>query len=372
MKPRSGTMLQLVALAFALLMCDQLLQIHMRNQVDALAREAKALKASIDASIEESEKFGIETARLTVQDKELDERIQRLSQASMKKPEKIRQIPSSMIGTVRLQNFQKNKVVMEGPFCSKLKKKNKDLPLFVFVAGVEGSGHHSLHGIWNSLKKHMAVEQIVFDQKFHSLDINNHASYQYSKVDVEAHKQAMQPIFEQFKQSGGIVVDTQNSYPMGMFAGSLAHPDLLMLNELDGVLFDLRVIVLLRDLTDAAMSAVRRFTTTKDAEYKTPQFQARMMSENLASLNNMLPLLGCEKWMALQFEDFVSNPKQFVGPFARLLGFPKTHFDGAFDSVRKPSAKAYNVQQQAERAILADFFQRQQVLWPLIAAASTT
>ena len=48
-------------------------------------------------------------------------------------------------------------------------------------------------------------------------------------------------------------------YPEGFGCGSLAHPDLVYLAALDGVLFDLRVLVLVRDPVAAVMSSVRRF-----------------------------------------------------------------------------------------------------------------
>ena len=46
---------------------------------------------------------------------------------------------------------------------------------------------------------------------------------------------------------------------MGKGAGALAHPDILKLAALDGVLYDLRVIIIYRDPVDAVLSAVRRF-----------------------------------------------------------------------------------------------------------------
>lgn len=49
--------------------------------------------------------------------------------------------------------FTKNAVVMDPPFCklAPAKKAVAGLPVFVFVAGVEGSGHHALKDVWHSL-----------------------------------------------------------------------------------------------------------------------------------------------------------------------------------------------------------------------------
>jgi hypothetical protein len=50
------------------------------------------------------------------------------------------------------QSFVKNAVITAPPFC-KLPAKTaaEGLPVFVFVAGVEGSGHHALKDVWHSL-----------------------------------------------------------------------------------------------------------------------------------------------------------------------------------------------------------------------------
>ena len=90
----------------------------------------------------------------------------------------------------------------------------------------------------------MKLKLIVYDQVFHSLGIENHASYHYSSIRPETYAANMKPVFDEAAKTGSIVIDAQNSYPMGKGAGALAHPDLVMLSQLDGVLFDLRVIVL--------------------------------------------------------------------------------------------------------------------------------
>jgi hypothetical protein len=264
---------------------------------------------------------------------------------------------------------------MDGPYCresaAESPKPPPDLPVFVFVAGVEGAGHHALVSVWETLQAHsVALELIVFDQTFHSLGIENHASYHYASIRLEQHFEAMKPIFEKARKNKAIVIDAQNSYPMGAYAGSLAHPDLLYLQEFDGVLYDLRVIALYRDPTDTVLSAVRRFYDEGEAAYKTPEYQARMVSESLVNINNNLPHLPCGKWMMMKYEDFVANPRQFSGPFSRLLKVPKQSLEHAFDRVRRPPSRVEDDMLAKARPVLDDFFNRQKALWPLLAAAA--
>lgn len=83
-------------------------------------------------------------------------------------------------------------------------------------------------------------------------------------------------------------------YPEGFGCGTLAHPDLVFLAHLDGVLFDLRVLVVVRDPVAAVMSSVRRFNV-KEFTYKNYQFQARAVQEGLTMINNGLAAVPCGK-----------------------------------------------------------------------------
>ena len=109
------------------------------------------------------------------------------------------------------------------------------------------------------LHNQVGLELVVYDQLFHSLGIENHASYHYSSILQSTYIDHMAPLFRRAAAEGKVVIDAQNSYPMGKGAGALAHPDILKLAALDGVLYDLRVIIIYRDPVDAVLSAVRRF-----------------------------------------------------------------------------------------------------------------
>ena len=262
---------------------------------------------------------------------------------------------------------------MEGPYCDATRDAGAktSLPKFIFVAGVEGSGHHALLSVWEKLRASVAMDVIVFDQTFHQLGIENHASYHYSRISLDDRREAMRPVFEHAAKNNAIVIDAQNSYPMGQYAGSLSHPDLVQLAQLDGVLYDLRVIVLYRNPTDTVMSAVRRFRDATDpTQYKNSQFQARAVAESLVAINNALPHLPCSKWVMLQFEEFAHNPKLLLGPLSRLLELPKATIEPALRHIRMPAKHTESPELQAERRVLNEFFARQCVLWPLLASAA--
>lgn len=264
--------------------------------------------------------------------------------------------------------FPKNVVVNDAPFCKPTQSKAQSrLPKFVFVAGVEGSGHHALKAVWRSLSKAgVKLELVVYDQLFHSLGIENHASYHYSSILRDTHIEHMRPVFEKAAAEGKVVIDAQNSYPMGKGAGALAHPDLLKLAALDGVLFDLHVIVLFRKPVDAVLSAVRRFQNDAEYLFKNEEFQARMVSESLANINNALPQLPCGKVMVIEYGALVHQPGNFIAPLSQLLGVESQILAGTFADL-KPRTKAPDTAEQAaQRKKLQDFFSVQKVLWPLL------
>ncbi|EGD72339.1 hypothetical protein PTSG_00360 [Salpingoeca rosetta] len=345
---------------------------YARTQTAELARELESLNNQLEA-------LEGDTAKLQIRAADVNKRIQEWSAQRKQRAHKHGHASSQhiVVGAenvheVELQGFQRNRVVMDGPYCTPMTAPKKPLPKFVFVAGVEGSGHHALLSVWEKLKEDsVPLELIVYDQVFHQLGVENHASYHYSRISLEEREAAMRPVFEHAAQRGATVIDAQNSYPMGQFAGSLAHPDLLQLAKLDGKLFDLRVIVLYRNPTDAVLSAVRRFRSEDGpSKYKNSQFQARMVAESLVAINNALPHLSCGKWTMLQYEDFVHNPRLLAGPFARLLGLPKSAFDSSLANVHAPPKRTLTHAVQEEQRLLDEFFSRQAVLWPLLASAA--
>ena len=66
-------------------------------------------------------------------------------------------------------------------------------------------------------------------------------------------------------RSDTIYVRSRDSYPLGRTRTPLARPDLIHMLNLDGRLFSLKVLVLLRNLSDCIRSAHRMGWDTGDA-----------------------------------------------------------------------------------------------------------
>eukprot|EP00049_Salpingoeca_infusionum_P009026 m.149849 g.149849 ORF g.149849 m.149849 type:complete len:799 (-) comp14209_c0_seq2:251-2647(-) len=248
-----------------------------------------------------------------------------------------------------------------------------DLPIFVLVVGIEGAGHHAMETVWHGLEEFYDLHFIGYNPGLHSFakEADVSKAYQYSSADFERHRKQIRNLLKKpWVRGKKLIIDSRDSYPEGFGVGALAHPDLLYLSMLDGDVIDLRVLVMSRDIVDCTMSAVRRFQVG-EFQYKNAQFQARAVSENLALINNALRSIPCGKYMVLPYEKFVHQPKAYSAQLSELLSVQKQYMDQCFHGLKAPSDKTYTEEQQQERKLLQTFFERQRVLFPILADPSS-
>ena len=149
--------------------------------------------------------------------------------------------------------------------------------------------------------------------------------------------------------------------------GSMAHADLLFLQSLDGVLYELRVIYLKRNPVDALLTSLNSYRADHPSlpAFKGHRYKARIAADCLMHLNNVLSFVPCGRLLVIKFEDFVAEPEDFAGPIAEILGIPPDDFPlAAFEAIqrhRQASVHAATLQQE-----LALFFKAQQIQWPLL------
>lgn len=250
------------------------------------------------------------------------------------------------------------------------------LPIYVFVAGVEGAGHHALETVWRALEDQYDLHFMGYNPGVHAMAKSPDVSraYQFASPDFNRYRSAI----ASFLKRPGIrdkplVIDSRNSYPMGFGSGALTHPDLVYLSHLDGDLIDLRVLLVHRDPTACVKSAVRRFKVG-EFQYKSYQFQARAVQESLSMINNAVRSLRCGKVAWLRYESFVKSPQQYAATLAQLLSVDEKYVNRAFGKIKPPSHKsarsaaADNADEEAKIAQDLDlFFKQQQHQWPIMA-----
>ena len=132
--------------------------------------------------------------------------------------------------------------------CGWPKTSEKKLPLFVLSVGLEGAGHH----LWTEI-----LEQPVFDCVW-----TNARHYRRDIADGVPRATAaelMSGFQEQFnlrKQSGRppckAVYDSEDSFPTGAIRAHgrvFMRPDIINLQQLDGVVFNVKYLLIIRNTT---------------------------------------------------------------------------------------------------------------------------
>lgn len=143
----------------------------------------------------------------------------------------------------------------------------KNLPLFVLSVGLEGAGHH----LWTEI-----LEQPVFDCVW-----KNARHYYRDIADGVPRATAAElksGFLEQFqlrKQSGKppckSIYDSEDSFPTGAIRQNgrvFMRPDIINLQQLDGVLFNVKYLLIIRNTTVIdTRAAFGAFVHSKSQEY---------------------------------------------------------------------------------------------------------
>ena len=111
---------------------------------------------------------------------------------------------------------------------------------------------------------------------------------------------------------------------------------------------------------------MRRFQDDEAYKFKNHEWQARTVSECLATINNGLPQLPCGKYMAIRYEDLVSAPSKLSGSISKLLGVDHNVIGKAFHKLSPRAPKQDSPATALKRKELKDFFRIQSVMWPLL------
>ena len=272
----------------------------------------------------------------------------------------------------------------------------RNLPLFVFVAGLEGAGHRILDSLWQTLSVHIPIFFIQPEHNFHNMDLSMDPTYRYPKISAEDHLRSIRQIIYTPFESNAIIVDHLSSFPLGNNTGSLNQPDFLHILQFDGILYDLRVIMLYRDPYEAVQSAVReavlheqvhqaeqalaskRATADVNSKnkrsspvhpdlgmgFKTLEYQARVTEETLAYLNNAMMYVPCEQQMWLEFECLEHNAHQYIHKLADFLHIPTEYLSALPKNLSFDEALPQHSFGKDDLDILRTFLTDHADLWP--------
>lgn len=130
----------------------------------------------------------------------------------------------------------------------------KNLPLFVLSVGLEGAGHH----LWTEILEQPVFDCVWTNGRHYFRDIGDGVP----RTTAEQLKSGFLDQLQARKAGGKApcksIYDSEDSFPTGAIRKSgrvFMRPDIINLQQLDGVLFNIKYLIILRNTT------VRNFGT---------------------------------------------------------------------------------------------------------------
>eukprot|EP00040_Diaphanoeca_grandis_P000136 m.14460 g.14460 ORF g.14460 m.14460 type:complete len:401 (+) comp10146_c0_seq1:103-1305(+) len=279
------------------------------------------------------------------------------------------------------------------------------IPTVIFVAGVEGSGHHALlpmlhlHPQINFIKN---AEQHITDfwdptvPRIRRIELRSLIHTEIQREFDECVDNSSTPAIAREGCSQWVLygLNTMLSYPYDSPRGTLRHPDLIELIDLveDPVLrprFDLKILVLHRPPFETVRSSLRRhFVTTKicqrevnrgkrtlwDGRCDAMIYLARETEMSLTFLSAELAALSPEYFRILDFTTMITRPTLYATLLSNFLNLDTTgaralenimsaHFTGPVSHTNLGSHMP-----ETDEYLHALFSNRRSIRWQLIAS----
>ncbi len=256
-----------------------------------------------------------------------------------------------------------------------------NLPLFVLSVGLEGAGHH----LWTEI-----LDSPVFDCVW--INARHYKRHIGDGVPRTTSSELKSGFFEMFKlrKEKGLppctsIYDAEDSFPTGAIRKQgrvFMRPDLVNLQKLDGVLFNIKYLLIMRNVTDTAMSALRRnFVTNVDLEL-------RAVEHTLTYIEASLKRVPCSKIFLAHYEHILAEPNSYIKPLSAFLELDNKREDALRGRLTKPgkhvTRKVHKLTNypdcvtaglgsdavacySALQTLLDDFFQERGYMWPSFA-----
>ncbi len=202
---------------------------------------------------------------------------------------------------------------------------------FIFLIGVEGSGHHMITAI---LKEAIESTSFCDYQLFHQILTERWNSTDNSNKIIITNK--LKSLFIDYENQGFTHIFESASFPFDQPRDGLRRPDIIELTEILESLKDIidyRYLVLYRNPISATNSALRREFTDNIL------LQSKIIEDNLNHIMNQLKCISYNKYKILNFENFLFNPNSYSNKLAHWLGLNENTIINGLNNIRKPTQK---------------------------------
>eukprot|EP01036_Dinobryon_divergens_P031037 gene31037-40374_t len=256
-------------------------------------------------------------------------------------------------------------------------KLKKQLPLYVLSVGLEGSGHH----LWTELLEQPLFDCVWINGRHYNRDIGDGVP----RTTVKDLSSGFQDQFKLRKSSGKspckAIYDAEDSFPTGAIRKTgrvFLRPDIINIQALDGVIFNVKYLIIIRNTTDTAMSALRRnFVSNVEMEL-------RAVEHTLTYLEAALKGVPCHRTFIAHYEHVLADPQAFIEPLTQFLELDSSQKEVLRKRLSKkgklPSRKAHKLSKYKDcigmdeyscyvkiQKLLDEFLTARKFMWPTFA-----
>ena len=235
---------------------------------------------------------------------------------------------------------------------------------YVYLAGVEGSGHHALMSVFDALldggvdntttatATANGSMPVSFVPRLESRPVNSAGWYLWKNDDAARHRQLLlafiaalrvvrerpqtgrRILFGPFAESGEPL-----SYPFGQARNAVSRPvfaDVSASCAMVGI--SVKMIVLHRDPIAATYSRIHQMTRELAGH---ALLQARIVLDNLQAVASEMGALQCDDKVTIRYERLLEDPTAYASAFGTFTGIPLDAAHKALSSVKGSSAHDY-------------------------------
>jgi len=207
----------------------------------------------------------------------------------------------------------------------------RDLPLLVFAVGLEGSGHQMFQYLFSGVVDCVMKESphyvenakqsdtVPFKRRSRMRPSPPQPPFPHATSEVLGERLMEAYNAEGMNSPGGqcrTIYDGLNSFPHGYMKHTgrmFAHPDIVNLQMLDGVLFDIRYIVMVRNTVETVVTSLSRRAARGVDE------TLRGAESNLVYMEHALRGIPCAKIFIAHYEFIRAAPEAFLEPLTDFL-----------------------------------------------------
>eukprot|EP01035_Chromulina_nebulosa_P018513 gene18513-24230_t len=257
-----------------------------------------------------------------------------------------------------------------------------DLPLFVLSVGLEGAGHH----LWTEILDTPVFDCVWINGRHYHRDISDGVPRTAVSKQLEGFKEQMKLRLDSGNPKCKRIYDAEDSFPTGAIRKSgrvFMRPDIINLQLLDGIVYNIKYLLILRNTTDTALSALRRnFFSHVDSELRT-------VEHTLTYLESALRGVPCNRIFIAHYEHVLAEPSAYKEPLANFLELSSKEKEVLFSRLSKngkiPPRKVHKLTQYKEcqqqnlneeqcygkiTNIIEKFIKDRDFMWPTFAASA--